>query len=132
VEQFHEVTGGDQSAGQALHEAAFHLLVHRGEELGVRRDTRKALRGIRQRYTLEAARSLEGFDRPVLFAWAADDTVFPLSGAERLARALPDAHVEPIADSLALVPEDQPERLAALVAAWLPAALGGVGSEASR
>ncbi|MDP8942507.1 MAG: alpha/beta hydrolase [Actinomycetota bacterium] len=81
----------------------------------VRRDLRKVLRGISARYTLAAAERLRAFDRPALLAWASEDRVFPMALAERLLELLPRATLEPIADSYAFVPEDQPIRLAQLI-----------------
>jgi pimeloyl-ACP methyl ester carboxylesterase len=84
----------------------------------VRRDTAKLLRGISKRYTLEAATKLASFDRPALIAWAPEDKFFPVDHAERLATIIPDAHLERIDDSYTFVSEDQPERLAELIAAF--------------
>jgi pimeloyl-ACP methyl ester carboxylesterase len=85
----------------------------------VRRDLRKLLKGISKRYTLAAAEKLERFDRPALIAWAAEDRVFPPEHGERLAAALPKARLELIADSYAFIPEDQPARLAELIAGFM-------------
>jgi pimeloyl-ACP methyl ester carboxylesterase len=84
-------------------------------DAGVRHDLTKVLRAVNKRYTLAAAQKLGGFDRPVLLAWADDDRVFPRKDAEQLAGILPNARLEVIENSRAFVPEDQPERLAALV-----------------
>jgi pimeloyl-ACP methyl ester carboxylesterase len=83
---------------------------------GVRRDTAKLLRGISRRDTLAAAERLGAFDRPALLAWASEDRAFPIAHAHRLAAILPQGRVEEIADSLTFVSEDQPERLAELIA----------------
>jgi pimeloyl-ACP methyl ester carboxylesterase len=71
--------------------------------------------------TLDAAARLTGFDKPVLLAWAPEDRLFPLADAQRLAGVLPRARVEVIAGSRAFSMIDQPDRLAALVAAHLSA-----------
>jgi pimeloyl-ACP methyl ester carboxylesterase len=73
------------------------------------------LRGIRKRYTIEAAERLRGFGRPALIAWAAEDKVFPVADARRLAATLPDARLELLHDTLTYIPEDQPEPLARLI-----------------
>lgn len=86
-------------------------------QAGVRRDTRKLLRGISKRDTVQAAERLRSFDRPALLAWAREDRAFPVEHAHRLAALLPQGRVEEIADSLTFVAEDQPERLAELIAA---------------
>jgi pimeloyl-ACP methyl ester carboxylesterase len=98
----------------------------------VRRDVAGVLRAIDSRYTEEAAEALRSFDRPVLIAWATEDKVFPLEHAHRLAALLPDARVVEISDSYSFVPEDQPDRLAALIREFVPAGAGAVaGSTAT-
>jgi pimeloyl-ACP methyl ester carboxylesterase len=87
----------------------------------VRRDLAKVIVGIDPRYTQEAAAALAAFDRPVLLAWAPEDRLFPIAYAERLAASLPDATIERIADSYTFVPEDQPDRLAAVIGAFVGA-----------
>jgi pimeloyl-ACP methyl ester carboxylesterase len=82
----------------------------------VRRDTVKVLRGIHPRYTLEAAEKLRDFDRPALLAWAVEDHFFKISFAEKLAETIQGATLERIEDSYTFVSEDQPERLAELIA----------------
>jgi pimeloyl-ACP methyl ester carboxylesterase len=85
----------------------------------IRRDTIGLLRGIDKRDTLAAAQKLRSFDRPTLLAWAREDVVFKLRFAERLARDIPGARLELIEDSRSFVPEDQPERLAELIGAFV-------------
>jgi pimeloyl-ACP methyl ester carboxylesterase len=80
-----------------------------------RRDVVRILKAIDSRYTQEAAERLREFDRPVLIVWATEDKVFPLEHAHELAKRLPDARVEEVADSYSFVPEDQPEKLAELI-----------------
>jgi pimeloyl-ACP methyl ester carboxylesterase len=82
----------------------------------IRRDTVKVLRGIDPRYTFEAAEKLRDFDRPTLLAWAVEDRFFKVSFAEKLAHTIRGAKLERIQDSYTFVPEDQPERLAELIA----------------
>ena len=83
---------------------------------GIRRDTAKVLRGINPRYTIEAAEKLRSFDRPALLAWAVEDRFFKLAFAERLAATIHGATLERIEDSYTFVSEDQPERLAEVIA----------------
>jgi pimeloyl-ACP methyl ester carboxylesterase len=92
---------------------------------GVRRDLTKTLRSLDKAFTLEAARGLRTFDRPILLAWAEEDRLFRLSHAQRLAGEVPDGTVETIADSYTFVPEDQPVRLAALIASFVGARVDG-------
>lgn len=82
----------------------------------VRRDVTYFTRHIDKGLTLDAAAKLGAFDRPVLFAWSAEDRFFKISFAERLAAVFPHARVEPIADAWTFLPEDQPEVLAKLIA----------------
>lgn len=95
--------------------------VHRG----VCRDAGKVLRGIRRRYTVEAAAQLSNFDRPTLIAWATEDRVFPYRHAEMLAGILPDVTLVPIEDSYTYIPEDQPLVLAGHIDRFLAERLGG-------
>jgi pimeloyl-ACP methyl ester carboxylesterase len=85
------------------------------ESRGVRRDVAKVLKGVSNRYTIEAAERLRSFDRPTLIAWAPEDRFFKFRYAERLAAAIPNARLERIDDSYTYVSEDQPERLAGLI-----------------
>jgi pimeloyl-ACP methyl ester carboxylesterase len=84
-------------------------------DAGVRRDLTTLLRNIHRRYTLEAAERLRDFDRPALIAWAANDRVFPLDDAKRLAALLPQGRLEVVPDAATYVPEDQPQRLVDLL-----------------
>jgi len=86
---------------------------------GVRRDVRKLFRGVTPRLTQEAAARFGEFDRPVLVAWAPEKDFFPVEYGERLARDFPRGRLERIEDSWTFVPEDQPERLAQLIAEFV-------------
>ena len=92
---------------------------------GVRRDFAKVAAGADARYTLDAAEKLKSFEKPVLLAWAAEDKLFPVEYAHRLAAQIPNATVEEIHDSYTFVPQDQPDRLAELIADFVrrPAAV---------
>lgn len=94
----------------------------------IREDTRKFILGISPDQTMEAARELERFDKPTLFAWAPEDRWFKVEHAERLAASMPDARVERIPDSKTFVSIDQPERLAEAIRSFVrepaPAAAG--------
>lgn len=85
----------------------------------MRRDAIKLIRSLSPRLTREALEHLRDFDRPTLLAWAPEDRFFKLRHAELLAEAIPDARLELIADSRAFTQEDQPERLAELVRAFI-------------
>ena len=88
------------------------------KDRGVRRDTRKLLKGAGPRHTQEAARHFNEFDKPVLIAWGTEKDFFPTEYGERLASDFPKGRLERIEDSWTFVPEDQPERLAQLIAAF--------------
>lgn len=95
---------------------SYFLPLHRR---AIRRDTRKLLRGMDQRHTLEAAEAFPKFDGPALIAWSRKDRVFPDEYAERLAEALPNGRLEWIDDACTLSPEDQPDRLAEVIADFI-------------
>ena len=84
-------------------------------DAGVRRDLARFLGGVSNRYTLEAARSFPGFDRPVLIVWGDRDLFFSPRLALRLQHDFPNARLEAVSGSRAFVPEDGPERLARLI-----------------
>jgi pimeloyl-ACP methyl ester carboxylesterase len=86
---------------------------------GVMRDLRKALIAINPRYTKAAAEKLPAFDKPVLIAWAPEDRFFPWKHAERLRDTFANARLESVADCRTFVPEDQPQRLAELIAGFI-------------
>jgi pimeloyl-ACP methyl ester carboxylesterase len=85
----------------------------------VRRDLGKFFRDTRPAHTRAAAVKLADFDRPTLLVWAADDLWFPLRNARRLTARIPNARLEILANSRTLVPEDQPDTLACLIAEFL-------------
>ena len=86
---------------------------------GVRRDVTKALKGIKPRYTLDAAAKLPSLDVPSLIVWAREDRFFPYEHAERLATLLRDSRLVPVDDSYSFVPEDQPHLLAEAIRGFL-------------
>src|SRR5580692_9213629 len=85
----------------------------------IRADMIATLKAIDKRDTLGAAERLHEQPLPTLLAWAPDDLMFPLRFATRLAAMIPGARLQQIADSRAFVPQDQPERLAELIAAFV-------------
>jgi len=88
-------------------------------ERAVRADVVATIRAVDKRDTLAAAEGLRERPLPTLLAWATDDLMFPLRFAKRLAAMIPGARLQEIPDSRAFVPEDQPERLAELIAAFV-------------
>lgn len=85
------------------------------QDPGVRHDLARFLGSVSNRYTLEAARSFPGFDRPVLIAWGLSDLFFSPRLALRLQHDFPIAKLEAVPGSRAFVPEDRPEYLAELI-----------------
>ena len=83
---------------------------------GVRRDLARFMAGLDKRHTLEAAERLPAFDKPAVIAWSRQDRFFPAEHGERLAELLPQGRLEWIEDSRTFSAEDQPERVAELVA----------------
>src|SRR4029079_19245716 len=69
----------------------------------VRRDLREVLRGISNRYTLEAATRLREFGGPTMLAWATEDRFFKPKFAERLAGDIPGSRLEWIDDARTFV-----------------------------
>jgi pimeloyl-ACP methyl ester carboxylesterase len=72
---------------------------------GGARRARPALAGATER--------LREFDRPALVVWAAEDRVMPPEHGRRLAELLPRGELVEVSDSYTLIPEDQPDVLAA-------------------
>ena len=89
----------------------------------VARDVRRVLRGLDSKYTIDAALKLAGWDRPALIAWSENDRFFPPEHGERLAKIIPGARFEQIDDARTFAAEDQPERLAGLIGAFVEEAL---------
>ena len=87
----------------------------------IREDTRKFILGIDPKQTEQAARDLEGFASPTLFAWAPEDRWFKVAHADSLAAAMPDARVVRIPDAKTFVSIDQPQRLAEEISGFVRA-----------
>ena len=66
-----------------------------------------------------AAQLIQSFDRPVLFAWAGEDNFFSLENARRYAGELKNGRVELISDAFSFTPEDQPQKLADVIARFV-------------
>ena len=73
---------------------------------------------MRSEVTLAAAERFATFTKPVLVAWGTDDRFFPLDTGRCLATLFPHARFEEVRGSRTFVPEDQPERLGALIKAF--------------
>jgi pimeloyl-ACP methyl ester carboxylesterase len=81
----------------------------------IRRDLRKyagaAMHGKRDLQAASAA--LSGFGRPVLVVWDREGKMMPNQAGRALAGAFPDARLVELDDCYTLIPEDQPQPLAA-------------------
>src|SRR5688572_27157932 len=76
----------------------------------IRRDVLAYLRATRRGEYLTAAEKLQGFNRPALVVWAAEDRLMKPDHGRRLAERLPNSRLVEIADSYTLIPEDQPKQ----------------------
>ncbi|HEY1360348.1 MAG TPA: alpha/beta hydrolase [Thermoleophilaceae bacterium] len=94
-------------------------------DAAARADVRKVLKGASTDQTNAAADKLGRFDRPALIAWSGEDKVFPRADGERLASDLPNARLELVEGARTFSAEDQPERLAQLIAGFAGEAVGG-------
>lgn len=82
-------------------------------------DFARIMRTFDEKHTLDAIERLRSYERPVLLAWSREDKFFPPEHAKRLAQDIPGARVEWIDDAYAFSMEDQPERLAELIAGFV-------------
>ncbi|MDQ5807081.1 MAG: alpha/beta hydrolase [Actinomycetota bacterium] len=88
-------------------------------DAAIRRDFGKAFAATDASQTREAARALPSFGKPAMVVWCTERAlIYPAAHARRLA-ALLDARLEWVEDSYVYVPEDQPARLAGLIADFL-------------
>jgi pimeloyl-ACP methyl ester carboxylesterase len=78
----------------------------------IRRDVAKFARSTAPSVTLQVAKELRAFERPVLLLWTPEDRFFPLSLAHRFLEDLPNAKLVTIDDAHVFVAEDQPEQVA--------------------
>jgi pimeloyl-ACP methyl ester carboxylesterase len=84
-------------------------------DAAVRGDLIRFMKAVDKSISLDAAERLPRLTIRSVVAWAQDDRFFPRELGERLAATLPDARLEPIANSRTFVSEDQPEALADLI-----------------
>ena len=99
---------------------------------GVERDLKRVIKGLDTRYTNEAADRLKEFNKPALIAWSREDRFFKSAHAQRLAHDLPNARLEWIEHARSLSPEDEPGRLAELIASFVCAPRGRRDSRKAR
>lgn len=90
------------------------------KDAAIRRDLRAyCTRLVPKQELVAATERLREFDRPALVAWASEDRIMPLEHGRRLAELLPQGRLVEIADSYTLIPEDQPQALAAAMRSFL-------------
>jgi pimeloyl-ACP methyl ester carboxylesterase len=82
-------------------------------------DVKRFIRAGDKSQTNEAADKLGSFTKPALIAWSREDRFFKPEHAERLAQDLPNARLEWIEDARTFSSEDQPGRLAELIAGFV-------------
>jgi pimeloyl-ACP methyl ester carboxylesterase len=78
----------------------------------IRRDVAKFASGVHPRVTLEVAEALKSFRRPVLLLWGDADRLFPMSLAERLRDAIPDARLKTVRGGGTFLSLDCPDEVA--------------------
>lgn len=95
----------------------------------VRRDVCAMMKKVDRRQLGEAAAELGAFDGAALIIWATEDRIMPVEHAHRLHRAFRNARLQLVDDSYTLVPLDQPDRLATLIADFVDGSQPVVASE---
>jgi pimeloyl-ACP methyl ester carboxylesterase len=88
-------------------------------DAAVRADVRTFVKGADVSQTNAAADRLPQFDKPALIAWSADDRVFPVADAHKLAADLPNSRVELVEGAYTFSMEDNPARLSELIAGFV-------------
>jgi pimeloyl-ACP methyl ester carboxylesterase len=92
---------------EELYSLYVHSFIH---NKGVRADFTKVVKGWSSHYTIQAAKELSSFHKPVLVIWGSDDKkLFPIELGKRVYAIFPDARFESVENSLTYVQEDQPE-----------------------
>lgn len=89
------------------------------EDPAIRRDVRDFIRATSPVDTNAAADRLGGFLEPALIAWSAEDKAFPLDDARSIAGDLPNSRLEMVDDAYTFSMEDNPDRLAELIAGFV-------------
>jgi pimeloyl-ACP methyl ester carboxylesterase len=99
------------------------------DDADIRRDAATFMKAIDKATMLDAAARLPSLKIPSLVVWGQDDRFFPAELGRRLAAALPDSRLEPIAGARTFVSEDAPEALAHLIRGFVGG--GGVPARAT-
>jgi pimeloyl-ACP methyl ester carboxylesterase len=88
-------------------------------DAAVRGDLIRFMKAMDKAIATDAAERLPGLAIPALIAWGQADRFFAPELGERLAAAIPNARLAPIADARTFVAEDEPERLADLIGGFV-------------
>lgn len=99
---------------------------------GIAEDLRRFTASLNRQNTLDAAARLPQFTKPALIAWSADDVFFEQEDGRRLARVLPDARLEVIANARTFSMLDQPDVLAGLIVDFVTARATATGAPGRR
>jgi pimeloyl-ACP methyl ester carboxylesterase len=91
------------------------------DDAAIRRDAATFMKAMDKATMLDAAARLPSLKIPSLVVWGQDDRFFPAELGRRLAAALPDSRLEPIAGARTFVSEDAPEALADLIRQFVSA-----------
>jgi len=84
-------------------------------DAAVRGDLIRFMKAVDKSISLDAAQRLPQLKIPSIVAWGQDDRFFSRELGQRLSATLPNARLEPIANSRTFVSEDEPEALADLI-----------------
>lgn len=82
----------------------------------IRRDAAKLISSMNPEDLLDASTRFAGFTKPVRLAWGDADLFFPISFAERLAAAFPEATLIPVPGGHTFVAMEFPEQVAKVIA----------------
>jgi pimeloyl-ACP methyl ester carboxylesterase len=88
-------------------------------DAAVRGDLIRFMKAMDKAIAMDAGERLPGLTIPALIAWGQADRFFAPELGERLAAAIPNARLAPIADARTFVAEDQPEALADLIGGFV-------------
>ena len=92
-----------------------------GRDGGVQRDVKRFVADAGPEHTERAADLLAASGIPILLVWGQDDRFFTSGLARRFAARVPQTRIEPVADSFAFVPVDQPAAVAAHISRFAAA-----------
>lgn len=108
----------EQLDGRTIQQLYLHNFI-RSE--AVRRDCKQVILGWNAQETIDAARKLQTFPRPVLIIWGLRDRdLFPIELGRRIAQVFSQVEFRTVDNSSTYLQEDNPEELIRLIRAFLP------------